>query len=68
MQDTLRLLRAAGTDGQVRFAAIAETQLQRDRGRAINPFLPPDTQPSDTRLAGVTAIFDETAREGGRFA
>jgi hypothetical protein len=68
MQDTLRLLRAAGTDGQVRFAAIAETQLQRDRGRAINPFLPPESQPSDTRLAGVTAIFDETAREGGRFA
>ena len=68
MQDTLRLLRAAGTDGQVRFTAIAETQRQRDRGRAINPFLPPDTQHSETRLAGVTAIFDETAREGGRFA
>ena len=68
MQDALRLLRAAGTNGQVRFAAIAETQLQRDLGRAINPFLPPDTQPSDVRLAGVTAIFDETAREGGRFA
>ena len=68
MQDTLSLLRAAGTDGQVRFAAIAETQLQRDRGRAINPFLPPESQPSNTRLAGVTAIFDETAREEGRFA
>jgi hypothetical protein len=68
MQDTLRQLRAAGTDGQVLFAAIAETQVQRDRGQAINPFLPPDTQPSESRLAGVTAIFDETAREGGRFA
>jgi hypothetical protein len=68
MQDTLRLLRAAGTDGQVRFAALTETQDQRDRGRAINPRLPPDSQPSDDRLAGVTAIFDETAHEGGRFA
>lgn len=69
MDSTVRLLRAAGVDGQVTFAPLRETQRQSDLGRAINPRLPPDTQPpAQVRLAGVTALFDETAREGGRLA
>ena len=66
--ETIALLRAAGVDGRVAFVPLQETQRQRDRGRAINPFLPPDSQPSEARLAGVTALFDETATEGARFA
>ncbi|MBR0674241.1 hypothetical protein [Neoroseomonas soli] len=66
--DTVALLRAAGVDGRVVFVPLQETQRQRDRGRAVNPYLPPDSQPSETRLAGVTALFDETATEGARFA
>jgi hypothetical protein len=69
MDATVRLLRAAGVDGQVSFVPLRETQRQSDLGRAINPRLPPDTQlPAQVRLAGVTALFDETAREGGRLA
>lgn len=69
MDGTVRLLRAGGVDGQVTFAPLRETQRQADLGRAINPRLPPDTQkPAQMRLAGVTALFDETAREGGRLA
>lgn len=68
LAQTIALLRAAGVDGRVVLKPLAETQRQRDRGRAINPFLPPDSQPSAARLAGVTALFDETATEGARFA
>ncbi|UFN46888.1 hypothetical protein LPC08_12695 [Roseomonas sp. OT10] len=68
LNDTLRMLRAAGVDGRAEFAPLRETQRQRDRGRAVNPFLPPDTQITESRMAGVTALFDETAREGARFA
>ncbi|MCC6717388.1 MAG: hypothetical protein IT555_05850 [Acetobacteraceae bacterium] len=64
---TIALLRAAGVDGRVSLAPLAETQRQRDRGRAVNPFLPPDSQPTAVRLAGVTALFDATATEGARF-
>jgi hypothetical protein len=66
--ETVALLRAAGVDGRVAYANLAETQRQRDSGRLVNPFLPPDSQPSEARLAGVTALFDETATEGARFA
>jgi hypothetical protein len=68
LRETVALLRAAGVDGQVAMAPLAETQRQRDRGRLVNPYLPPDDQPSSARLAAVTALFDETASEGARFA
>jgi hypothetical protein len=68
LEQTIGLLRAAGVDGRVALAPLAETQRQRDRGRAVNPFLPPDRQQSSARLAGVTALFDATASEGARFA
>lgn len=68
LEQTIALLRAAGVDGRVAMAPLVETQRQHDRGRAVNPFLPPDSQPSAERLAGVTALFDETATEGARFA
>ena len=68
LNETISLLRAAGVDGRVALAPLAETQRQRDRGRVVNPYLPPDSQPTAARLAGVTALFDETATEGARFA
>lgn len=68
LTETVALLRAAGVDGRVSYAALTETQRQRDRGRLVNPFLPPERQLSESRLAGVTALFDETATEGARFA
>lgn len=68
LAQTIDLLRAAGVDGRVTLAPLAETQRQHTRGRAVNPFLPPDQQQSSARLTGVTALFDATASEGARFA
>lgn len=68
LNGTIALLRAAGVDGRVAFVPLQETQRQQDRGRLVNPHLPPEMQQSEARLAGVTALFDETATEGARFA
>jgi len=67
LDDTARLLRAAGVDGRAVAAPFRDTQASASRGRAWNPRLPRTTQPSVARLAAMGALFDTTAREGARF-
>ena len=67
MEETVDSLRAAGVDGQVGARPLSETQRQTDRMRVLDPTRLSETQPMETRLAGLSALFDTSAKDGARF-
>ena len=67
MQETLATLRAAGTDGKVVPRPFRETQGQTDRVTVLDPAVLTETQPLESRLAALSAIFDLSATDGARF-
>lgn len=66
MEATVDSLRAAGVDGHVAARPLRETQHQTDRVRVLDPTRLAETQPTETRLAGVSALFDHSAKDGAR--
>ena len=67
MRETVAGLRAAGVDGRVIARPLRETQHQADRIRVLDPTRLTETQPTKTRLAGLSALFDLSASDGARF-
>jgi len=67
LQQTVSLLRAAGVDGRVEPRPLRDTQSMNDRVRILDPTLVSDEMRMDSRLSGLSALFDNNALEGSRF-
>jgi|GEM_PF-2316014 len=68
LQESLDLLRAAAVEGRVVPSPLRDTQLQRDQMRVINPDRLREEMRIESRLSGLSALFDISAEEGSRFA
>jgi hypothetical protein len=67
LQQTIDLLRAAAVDGRVVPRPLQETQTLEDRVRVLDPTHVRDEMRMESRLSGLSALFDQSAREGSRF-
>ena len=67
LQQTVNLLRAAAVDGRVLPRALGETQHLQDRMRVLDPTELSDELRMESRLSGLSALFDDSATEGSRF-
>lgn len=68
LQASVDLLRAAGVDGRVAARSLTSVQRTRDRVRVLPPIVEQESMRVEERLTGWTALFDETSRDGARFA
>jgi hypothetical protein len=67
LQQTVNLLRAAGIDGRVEPRALSDSQEMNDRVRILDPTLISDEMRMESRLSGLSALFDSSALDGSRF-
>lgn len=67
LQQTVSLLRAAGVDGRVEPRPLRDAQSMNDRVRILDPTLVSDEMRMESRLSGLSALFDNSALEGSRF-
>jgi hypothetical protein len=67
LQQTIDLLRAAAVDGRVVPRPLRETQPLEDRVRVLDPTHIRDEMRMESRLSGLSALFDSSAMEGSRF-
>jgi hypothetical protein len=68
LQQTVNLLRAAGVDGRVQARALNDSQVMKDRVRILDPTMISDEMRMESRLSGLSALFDTSALDGSRFA
>lgn len=67
LQQTVSLLRAAAVDGRVLAKPLRDTQKSDDRIRILDHTLVKDEMRMQSRLAGLSALFDTSAIDGSRF-
>lgn len=67
LRQTVALLRAAAVDGRVRPRGLADAARSRDRLTVLRPDAGLETNPQESGLAALGALFDFTARDGARF-
>lgn len=68
LRQTVSLLRAAAVDGRVRPRGLADAARSRDRLTVLRPDAGLETNPQESGLAALGALFDFTAKDGARFA
>lgn len=67
LQQTVNLLRAAAIDGRVLARPLRDMQKSSDRVRILDPTQVKDEMRMESRLSGLSALFDVSALEGSRF-
>ncbi|MBV7335203.1 hypothetical protein KFU94_44580 [Chloroflexi bacterium TSY] len=67
LQQTIDLLRAAAVDGCVVPRPLQEAQPLEDRVRVLDPTHIRDEMRIESRLSGLSALFDDSAKDGSRF-
>lgn len=67
LQQTVELLRAAAVDGRVEPRPLGDVQRQSDRVRVFDPTRAREEMRVESRLSGLSALFDVSAIDGSRF-